>query len=193
MNIIFVSTKRTWLAIAFIIVLFDQLTKKLVLNSLSEFQVINIFPFFDFIRLHNRGAAFSFLSDASGWQHWFFLSIGTIISVGIIYWIKSLPEKGRNILIVALFLILAGAIGNIIDRLLHGYVIDFLSFHYEGWYFPAFNVADSSISIGASLFLVDSFINNDLEINDSKKKLAKKNKKKLSKKRGKDLVDKKKK
>tara|TARA_B100001250_G_scaffold414598_1_gene454336 strand:- start:12917 stop:13456 length:540 start_codon:yes stop_codon:yes gene_type:complete len=172
MNIIFTSVKRSWLVVLFLVILLDQFTKKIVVVNLSEFQVITITYFFDFVRLHNKGAAFSFLSNASGWQHWFFLIIGITVSIGIAYWIAKLPSKGKGILIAGLFLVLGGAIGNIIDRLIYGHVVDFLSFHYRGWYFPAFNVADSSITVGAILILLDSFLENKSE--NSKKKITKK-------------------
>ncbi|MBI79011.1 MAG: signal peptidase II [Gammaproteobacteria bacterium] len=183
MNIIFTSAKKTWLVILLLVVLLDQFTKKIIIVNLSEFQVITITYFFDFVRLHNKGAAFSFLSNASGWQHWFFLIVGITVSIGIAYWIAKLPSKGKGILIAALFLVLAGAIGNIIDRLIYGHVIDFLSFHYKGWYFPAFNVADSSITLGAILILLDSYLENKIEHHKknnkkkiTKKKITKKNK-----------------
>jgi signal peptidase II len=183
MNIIFTSVKRSWLVVLFLVILLDQFTKKIVVVNLSEFQVITITYFFDFVRLHNKGAAFSFLSNASGWQHWFFLIIGITVSIGIAYWIAKLPSKGKGILIAGLFLVLGGAIGNIIDRLIYGHVVDFLSFHYRGWYFPAFNVADSSITVGAILILLDSFLENKSE--NSKKKITKKKitKKKITKKK----------
>ena len=140
------------------IVLMDQLTKWMVIDALTLYQRISILPFFDLVRLHNTGAAFSFLSDASGWQHWLFTGVAVVVSLGIIWWILTLPNEGRRVLGLGLALVLGGAIGNVIDRSLYGYVVDFLLFHYKEWSYPAFNVADSAITCGVVLILYDGFI-----------------------------------
>jgi signal peptidase II len=113
------------------------------------------------MRLHNTGAAFSFLSDASGWQRWVFVGLGVAVSAGILVWLRRLPSKGQGLLAAGLSLILGGALGNVIDRVLHGHVIDFIRVHYDEHYFPAFNVADSAITIGAVLIVLDNLLELD--------------------------------
>ncbi len=117
---------------------------------------IDILPFFNLTYVHNYGAAFSFLSDESGWQRWFLSIIAITISGLLIWWLKRLPASNK-ILCGAYSLVLAGAIGNLYDRMYYGYVIDFLHFYYESWHFPAFNIADSAICVGAALLLFDAF------------------------------------
>ena len=142
-----------WLAIAFVIIVADQFTKMLILDGFQLGDSRTVTSFFNIVRAHNTGAAFSFLNDASGWQRWFFIGLGFAAS-GFIVWM--LTRHGEQRLFGwALALILGGAIGNVIDRLLHGYVVDFVQVHYGGWYFPAFNVADSAITVGAVLLIVD--------------------------------------
>jgi signal peptidase II len=142
-----------WLGIAFVIILADQFTKTLILGDFQLGDSHTVTSFFDIVRAHNTGAAFSFLNDASGWQRWFFIGLGFAAS-GFIVWM--LRRHGEQRLFGwALALILGGAIGNVIDRLLHGYVVDFIQVHYGGWYFPAFNVADSAITVGAVLLIAD--------------------------------------
>ena len=138
-------------------ILIDQLTKWIVSVELDEFDRINILPIFDLVRFHNEGAAFSFLSEAGGWQKWLFSGIAAIVSLGIVWYQWTLPKTGYRVLSSGLALILAGAIGNLIDRLMYGYVIDFLLFYYEDLAYPAFNVADSSIFVGVVLVLYDGF------------------------------------
>jgi signal peptidase II len=115
-----------------------------------------VLPILEFTRLHNTGAAFSMLANASGWQRWFFIGLGLVISVVLVVWIWRLPRGPRR-LPIALALILGGAIGNVIDRVYHGYVVDFIHAHWGTAYFPAFNIADSAITIGALLMLIDAF------------------------------------
>ena len=142
-----------WLAIAFVIIVADQATKTLILGDFQLGDSRTVTSFFNIVRAHNTGAAFSFLDDASGWQRWFFIGLGFAAS-GFIVWM--LTRHGEQRLFGwALALILGGAIGNVIDRLLHGYVVDFVQVHYGGWYFPAFNVADSAITVGAVLLIAD--------------------------------------
>ncbi len=117
---------------------------------------IDILPFFNFTYVHNYGAAFSFLSDSSGWQRWFFSIIAVSISVLLVWWLKRLPASNK-VLCSAYALVLAGAIGNLYDRIAYGYVIDFLHVYYENWHFPVFNIADCAICIGAALLLFDAF------------------------------------
>ena len=142
-----------WLLIAALIIVADQLTKVLVIGAFQLGDVRPVTGFFNLVRAHNYGAAFSFLHGASGWQRWFFMTIG-IVAAGFIIWM--LRRHGHQKLFAwALTLILGGAIGNVIDRAVHGYVVDFVQVHAGGWFFPAFNVADSAISIGAVLLIVD--------------------------------------
>ncbi len=117
---------------------------------------IDILPFFNFTYVHNYGAAFSFLSDSGGWQRWFFSLIAVSISVLLVWWLKRLPATNK-VLCSAYALVLAGAIGNLYDRIAYGYVIDFLHVYYENWHFPVFNIADCAICIGAALLLFDAF------------------------------------
>lgn len=142
-----------WLLIAALIIVADQLTKVLVIGAFQLGDVRPVTGFFNLVRAHNYGAAFSFLHTASGWQRWFFLSIG-IVAAGFIIWM--LRRHGEQKLFCwALTLILGGALGNVIDRGVHGYVVDFIQVHAGGWYFPAFNIADSAITIGAILLILD--------------------------------------
>jgi signal peptidase II len=147
-----------WLWLALAVVLLDQWTKYLVVDNLDEFQEIVLLPVLDLMRLHNEGAAFSFLGDASGWQRWLFTSLGIAVSAGILVWLRRLPASGAHLLAAGLSLVLGGALGNVIDRVLWGHVIDFIRVHYEQWYFPAFNVADSAITVGAALLILDNLL-----------------------------------
>jgi signal peptidase II len=143
-----------WLMLAFIVVLLDQLTKALVVRSfaLAERKSI-IAGFFDLTLLYNKGASFSFLANAGGWQRWFFIALGTAAALFIIYLLKR--HASQTLFACALTLILGGAVGNVIDRIFHGQVVDFLLVYYDRYFWPAFNVADSAISIGAVLLICD--------------------------------------
>ena len=145
-----------WLALALVLVIADQFTKVLVLGSfqLGDSRVVT--SFFNLVRVHNAGAAFSFLADASGWQRWFFTGLGVAAAVLIVWMLKN--HAGQRLFGFALACILGGAIGNVIDRVLYGYVVDFLDFHWAGMHFPAFNVADSAISIGATCLILDELL-----------------------------------
>jgi signal peptidase II len=145
-----------WLLLSLFIIVVDQYSKSLVVQNLVEFQRINLLPIFDLVRFHNTGAAFSLLADAGGWQHWFFTGIAALVSIGIVWYQWVLPGKGCRTLAVGLALVLGGAIGNLIDRLVQGYVVDFAFFYYNDWSWPAFNIADSAISIGVALIIIDS-------------------------------------
>jgi len=147
-----------WLAVAAIVVGLDQWTKLLILSNFAEFDSIVLLPVLEFMRLHNEGAAFSFLAGASGWQRWLFIVLGIGVSIGITAWLYKLPSRGQSMLAAALSLVMGGAIGNVIDRARFGYVVDFIRVHYEQWYFPAFNVADSAITVGAGLLILDSLL-----------------------------------
>jgi signal peptidase II len=150
-----------WLWLAVLVMAADQWTKYLVTQNLEEFERIILLPVFELMRLHNEGAAFSFLSDASGWQRWLFVGLAVAVSVGILVWLRRLPASGQSLLAAGLSLILGGALGNVIDRVLWGHVIDFIRVHYEEHYFPAFNVADSAITIGAALLILDNLLEID--------------------------------
>jgi signal peptidase II len=147
-----------WLWLAVVVMVIDQWTKALVVERFEEFDRIVLLPVLELMRLHNEGAAFSFLSDASGWQRWLFIGLGVAVSAAILVWLRRLPAKGQGVLAAGLSLIVGGALGNVIDRVLFGYVIDFIRVHYEEHYFPAFNAADSAITIGAALVILDNLL-----------------------------------
>ena len=142
-----------WLGIAAAVVVLDQLTKAMIVAAFRLGDARTVTPFFDIVRAHNRGAAFSFLNDASGWQRWFFVGLG-VAAAAFIVWMLS-RHGGQRLFGWALALILGGALGNVIDRLVHGHVVDFLQVHWQQHYFPSFNVADSAITIGAMLLILD--------------------------------------
>jgi len=142
-----------WLAIAFAVIVLDQITKAWIATTFQLGDARRVTSFFDIVRAHNRGAAFSFLNDASGWQRWFFIGLG-IVAAGFIVWMLK-RHGGQRVFGWALALILGGAVGNVIDRVLHGHVIDFIQVHWKSHYFPSFNVADSAITIGAALLILD--------------------------------------
>ncbi|MHB1084996.1 MAG: signal peptidase II [Thiobacillus sp.] len=143
-----------WLGIAFAVIVADHLTKWWVTSTLDFQQAVPVLPFFSLVRVHNTGAAFSFLADAGGWQRWFFIAVGVIATVFIVRLIKRHALEPH--LAFALALVLGGALGNVIDRIVLGHVVDFLYFHYQGFAWPAFNVADSAITVGAALLIRDS-------------------------------------
>jgi signal peptidase II len=145
-----------WLPVVLVLIFFDQLTKAMIVEQLVEYDRINVLPFFDIVRFHNTGAAFSLFADAGGWQNWFFTGVAVVVSAGIIWYQWVLPRVGARTLALGLALVLGGAIGNLIDRLNHGYVVDFLLVYYNEWSWPAFNIADSAICIGVALIIIDS-------------------------------------
>ncbi|MBI1282885.1 MAG: lipoprotein signal peptidase [Thiobacillus sp.] len=145
---------RRWLAVAFAVIVADHLTKWWVSSTLDFQQAVPVLPFFSLVRVHNTGAAFSFLADAGGWQRWFFIAVGIIATVIIVRLLKRHGHEPR--LAFPLALVLGGALGNVIDRVALGHVVDFLYFHYRSFAWPAFNVADSAISVGAALLIWDS-------------------------------------
>ena len=145
---------RKWLGIALAVIVADHLTKWWVTSTLDFQQAVPVLPFFSLVRVHNTGAAFSFLADAGGWQRWFFIAIGIVATVIITRLLKHHAHQPR--LAFALALVLGGALGNVIDRVVLGHVVDFLYFHYRSFAWPAFNVADSAITVGAGLLIWDS-------------------------------------
>ena len=150
------GTPLPWLGLALLILIADQFTKVLILGYYKLGDATYVTSFFNVVRVHNAGAAFSFLANAGGWQRWFFTGIGIVAIVFIIWMLRSHP--GQKLFSFALACILGGAIGNVIDRTFYGYVVDFLDFHYAGWHFPAFNVADSGITIGAVCLILDEIL-----------------------------------
>lgn len=145
-----------WLALSLLAVVLDQVSKWAIDSSMQLYQSIPLVPYFNLTYLRNTGAAFSFLSEAGGWQRWFFAGLAIVISAVIGVWLARLKEH-ETVLAVALSLALGGAIGNLIDRLAYGYVIDFLDVYYQTWHWPAFNIADSAITLGVVLMLLESF------------------------------------
>ena len=144
-----------WLGLSALVIVMDQFTKLLAVQSLTLYQAIPVFPGFNLTLMHNTGAAFSFLSDAGGWQRWFFIVLAIGISIFIVFWLKGLKAEQRW-LQVALAFVLGGAIGNVIDRIYLGYVIDFIEVYYNKYYWPAFNIADSAITVGAIMLIIDA-------------------------------------
>ncbi len=144
-----------WIWLSVLVVVLDQLTKQLAAAYLNYAEPVAMMPLFNLTLMHNTGAAFSFLSQAGGWQRWFFAAIALLVSTGIIFWLKRL---GHDKLweALALALVMGGAIGNVVDRIIYGYVIDFLDFYYGAWHWPAFNVADIAIVVGAAILIIDS-------------------------------------
>ena len=152
------ATKRSgsllpWLGVAAIVILIDQFTKTLILGAFANGGSHTVNAFLNIVRVHNTGAAFSFLAGAAGWQRWFFIGLGTAAALFIVWMLRS--HAGQKLFSWALALILGGAIGNVIDRLWHGSVVDFIQVHWRDAVFPSFNVADSAITVGAALLIVD--------------------------------------
>ena len=146
-----------WLWLSLVVVVLDQVTKQIAESSLTLYESVRVLPIFDLTLLYNKGAAFSFLSNQGGWQRWFFIVLAIGVCAVLVGWIWRLKREEQWIA-VALSLIIGGAIGNVIDRILFGQVIDFLHFHYQQHYFPAFNVADSAITLGVMIMLYDALI-----------------------------------
>ncbi|MDX2456686.1 MAG: signal peptidase II [Gammaproteobacteria bacterium] len=145
-----------WLWVSVVVLLVDQCTKLLADAMLTLYQPVELIPYFALRKAYNSGAAFSFLADESGWQRWFFIALAVIVIGVLVVWLRRLSaEEVRTRL--ALVLILGGAAGNVVDRLVYGYVIDFIDVYYKSWHWPAFNIADAAISVGAFLLLLDAF------------------------------------
>ena len=147
-----------WLSV--LVVALDQLTKIWIQQTLAPYQVIEILPIFNLILTFNEGAAFSLLSEAGGWQRWFFIGLASVVSLMLLVWLTRLSATERR-LAVGLALLLGGAVGNLIDRIVYGHVVDFLDFHWHGAHWPAFNVADSAITIGVGLLIFDTLTRRD--------------------------------
>ncbi|MDP6197618.1 MAG: signal peptidase II [Porticoccaceae bacterium] len=147
-----------WFALAASVLLLDQYSKLWIVERFSYGDIESLSGFFNLVRVHNYGAAFSFLSDAGGWQRWAFSLLAAVISIVLVVWIARLPTQSK-MEGLALALILGGALGNLYDRLTLGYVVDFLDFHWSGMHFPAFNIADAGISVGAAVLIFDTLIN----------------------------------
>ena len=150
------SSMLQWLALALIIVLLDQFTKVLIVGYYALGDSTTVTSFFNGVRVHNTGAAFSMLAGAGGWQRWFFTALGVVAAIVIVWLLRS--HAGQKLFSLALACVLGGAIGNVIDRLLYGYVVDFLDFHWNALHFAAFNVADSAITIGAACLILDELL-----------------------------------
>lgn len=146
-----------WAWISIVTVALDQATKLWIVGTMRLYDYTALLPGFNLVRIHNAGAAFSFLSEAGGWQRWFFSILAIIASIVLSIWLARLQKK-EILLAIALSLVLGGAIGNVIDRIFYGYVIDFIDIYYKSWHWPAFNIADSAITLGVGLILLESFI-----------------------------------
>ncbi len=146
-----------WLYLSVVVIIADQVAKLVVLYYLRPYERVELLPVLNITLLFNRGAAFSFLAGATGWQQWLFVGLAVAFSIAIVVWLCRLPARGRTGLAAGLALILAGALGNAIGRVWHAHVIDFIQVHYSNvWYFPAFNVADSAITVGAVIAIADA-------------------------------------
>jgi signal peptidase II len=147
-----------WLMLSALVVIADQLSKAWIVRHFAEFEFVSLLPILDITRMHNVGAAFSFLASASGWQRWLFIALAVAVSIGIIVWMLRLQRNAHALLSCGLALVLGGAVGNVIDRIRLGHVVDFIHFHWDRAYFPAFNVADSAITVGAAFLLLDALL-----------------------------------
>ncbi len=154
------STSRAsiwlWLGLALLVLLADQFTKIWIIGTYQLGDSLPLSSFFNLVRVHNNGAAFSFLAQAGGWQRWFFTGLGSVAALLMIWLLKK--HAGQKLFGFAIACVLGGAVGNVIDRVLYGYVVDFLDFHYAGIHFPAFNLADSAITLGAACLILDELL-----------------------------------
>ena len=148
-----------WLALSLVVIILDQITKYVANAQLGYAEPLPVLPSFNLTLLYNRGAAFSFLSDAGGWQRWFFVTISFLAAILLTVWLRKLKSE-QWALALALSLVIGGAVGNLVDRLWLGYVIDFIQIYYKSFYWPAFNVADSAITVGAVLLVWDGLFDN---------------------------------
>ena len=144
-----------WLILSLLVVVLDQLSKQLAEASLLVFERVPLLPGFNLTLVYNEGAAFSFLSDQGGWQRWFFVVLATVVTLVLVFWLSRL-KRSERLIAIALGLIIGGALGNLIDRVLWGHVIDFIDLYYRHWHWPAFNVADSAITLGVVFIFVDA-------------------------------------
>jgi signal peptidase II len=147
--------KSAWLGLSLAVIVLDQLSKWFVASHMQVYQTIYVLPMFNIALLHNTGAAFSMLAGQPGWQRWFFVVLALVIAGLIVTWLVRMPASSTRWMAAGLALVAGGAVGNVWDRLVQGYVVDFLQFHWHGWFFPAFNVADSAITVGAIMLILD--------------------------------------
>ena len=147
-----------WLPASIAVVLVDQLTKGWIERRYALYESTPVLPVLDITRLHNPGAAFSFLAGAGGWQRWAFTALALVVSLGILVWLRGIAARTQATLAAGLAFVLGGAVGNVLDRVEHGFVVDFIHVHWGRAYFPAFNVADAAITVGAGLLLLDAFV-----------------------------------
>ncbi len=145
-----------WLWVAVLVIVLDYITKQYFSSTMQLGESISILPFFNWTLAHNYGAAFSFLHDAGGWQRWFFTAIALVVTAAMSIWMTRLPKQGANFLLIGIALVIGGALGNLYDRITLGYVVDFVHFFYHDWHFPAFNIADCGISVGAAILIIDA-------------------------------------
>src|ERR1044072_6637722 len=145
-----------WLWLSFLVVIVDQATKALVISTVKLQDSISLLPILDIVYLENTGAAFSILAQASGWQRWCFIGLAIVVSLALMLWIRRI-RADQTMLAIGLSLVPGGALANVIDRGMHGYVVDFIYFNWRSWDFPAFNIADTAISVGAGCLLLDAF------------------------------------
>ena len=147
--------KSAWLGLSLAVIVLDQLSKWFVAGHMQVYQTLYVLPVFNVALLHNTGAAFSMLAGQPGWQRWFFVVLALGIAGLIVTWLVRMPASSTRWMAAGLALVAGGAVGNVWDRLAQGYVVDFLQFHWHGWFFPAFNVADSAITVGAVMLFLD--------------------------------------
>lgn len=147
--------KSAWLGLSLAVIVLDQLSKWFVAGHMQVYQTLYVLPVFNVALLHNTGAAFSMLAGQPGWQRWFFVVLALGIAGLIVTWLVRMPASSTRWMAAGLALVAGGAVGNVWDRLAQGYVVDFLQFHWHGWFFPAFNVADSAITAGAVMLILD--------------------------------------
>ena len=150
------SSLWLWLGLSLLVLLADQFTKILIIGSFTLGDSTPVTSFFNLVRAHNSGAAFSFLAQSGGWQRWFFTGLGSAAALLMVWLLKK--HAGQKLFGFAIACVLGGAVGNVMDRVLYGYVVDFLDFHYAGIHFPAFNLADSAISLGAACLILDELL-----------------------------------